>query len=62
MVPTWVVDDGKLVVAQERFRELHEADEMAVDKLAQGIENFAADQRLLEAQLAKLAGGGLHAH
>jgi transaldolase len=39
------------------FNKLHGADEMAVDKLKQGIDGFAADQKKLEEQLAKLAGG-----
>ncbi|GBG00452.1 transaldolase [Raphidocelis subcapitata] len=38
-----------------RFGALHGGDPMAVDKLAQGIEGFAADQEKLEAQLAALA-------
>lgn len=33
----------------------HGADQMAVDKLAEGIAGFAADQEKLEAQLAALA-------
>lgn len=37
------------------FESLHGADRMAVEKLAQGIEGFAADQVKLEAQLAALA-------
>lgn len=37
------------------FNSLHGADQMAVDKLKQGIEGFAADQKKLEEQLAKLA-------
>lgn len=37
------------------FDRLHGADQMAVDKLKQGIEGFAADQDKLEAQLAALA-------
>jgi transaldolase len=37
------------------FDKLHGSDEMAVEKLAQGIQGFAADQDKLELQLAKLA-------
>lgn len=37
------------------FYELHNADQMAVDKLKQGIDSFASDQRKLEELLAKLA-------
>lgn len=37
------------------FEELHGADQMAVDKLAGGIEGFAADQRKLEDLLATMA-------
>lgn len=40
---------------KEMFDELHNQDPMAVEKLAQGIESFAADQRKLEAQIAQLA-------
>jgi transaldolase len=36
------------------FEALHGADEMAVEKLAQGIEGFAADQAKLEELLARL--------
>lgn len=40
---------------EEMFYNLHNADQMAVDKLKQGIESFAADQDKLEALIAKLA-------
>lgn len=45
---------GKMDAAA--FAALHGADQMAVDKLKQGIEGFATDQKKLEAQLAGLAG------
>ena len=35
------------------FRWEHNEDAMATEKLAQGIRNFAADQRKLEAMLAQ---------
>ena len=38
-----------------RFEEMHTADQMAVDKLRDGIEGFAADQRKLEELLATMA-------
>ena len=38
------------------FRWQHNEDAMATEKLAQGIRNFAADQRKLEAQLAAKIG------
>ncbi|KAJ9530847.1 hypothetical protein QJQ45_028863 [Haematococcus lacustris] len=46
----------KLVISKASFDTLHSADAMAVEKLAQGIEGFAADQRKLEAMLAQAAG------
>lgn len=42
--------------AYETFKKMHEEDQMALDKLAEGIEGFAADQRKLEAQIAKAMG------
>lgn len=39
------------------FFSLHDFDAMAVDKLASGIEHFAADQRRLEEYLAAVASG-----
>ncbi|KAI8469447.1 MAG: transaldolase [Monoraphidium minutum] len=42
-------------MSQAAFDEMHGADAMAVDKLAEGIKGFAADQDKLEAQLAALA-------
>lgn len=42
-------------MSQQQFDELHSQDQMAVDKLAQGIESFAADQRKLEAMIEKLS-------
>lgn len=47
--PKLVGIDGAL------FNKLHGADQMAVDKLKQGIEGFAADQTKLEAMIAELA-------
>jgi transaldolase len=41
---------------EARFRWEHNEDAMATEKLAQGIRNFAADQRKLEAQLSKMLG------
>lgn len=40
------------------YQQLHNADQMAVDKVNQGIQGFAADQRKLEEQLAALAEKG----
>ncbi|GMH33617.1 hypothetical protein BSKO_01451 [Bryopsis sp. KO-2023] len=40
---------------EKLFRKMHGEDQMATDKLAEGIENFAADQRALEAMLAELS-------
>jgi transaldolase len=37
---------------------MHNADHMAVDKINQGIQGFAADQRKLEEQLGALAAEG----
>ncbi len=37
------------------FAKLHGGDQMAVEKLAEGIKGFGADQDKLEIQLAKLA-------
>jgi transaldolase len=45
-------------MTKARFDALHETNQMAVDKLAEGIAGFVADQDKLEAQLAKLAAGG----
>jgi transaldolase len=52
-----VRDDSDALLAditEKQFSELHSADEMAVDKLKQGIDGFAGDQKKLEEQLAKL--------
>lgn len=40
----------------DTFQRLHGADQMALDKLAEGIKNFAADQDKLEVQIAKAMG------
>lgn len=40
----------------EQFERLHATDQCGVDKLKEGIDSFAADQRKLEATLAELAG------
>jgi len=51
-------DSVKLVnIQRSLFDSLHTTDQMAVDKLKQGIESFAADQTKLESMLAELAGG-----
>jgi len=42
-------------MTRQQFDILHSADAMAVEKLGQGVESFAADQRKLEELLAKLA-------
>lgn len=47
----------KLVgLTSDKYYELHNADQMAVDKLKQGIDSFAADQKKLEELIAVLAG------
>ena len=43
-----VCDDEKIHLEEKDFRYLHNSDEMAVDKLADGIRKFAADQVKLE--------------
>lgn len=48
-------DDLYSNMSQATFDKLHGTDQMAVDKLKQGIDSFAADQKKLEEQLAKLA-------
>jgi transaldolase len=40
---------------QAMFKELHESEQMAVDKLKDGIDGFAADQEELESLLATVA-------
>ena len=44
------------MLTEAAFRWDHNEDAMATEKLAQGIRNFAADQRKLEAQLAAKIG------
>ena len=39
-----------------QFRKLHGADQMAVDKLQEGIDGFAKDQTSLEALIGKIKG------
>ena len=39
-----------------RFREMHKTDQMAVDKLQEGIDGFAKDQTSLEGLIAKIKG------
>ena len=39
-----------------RFAEMHGADQMAVDKLAEGIQGFSKDQEALEKLIAALKG------
>eukprot|EP00667_Euglena_gracilis_P008292 EG_transcript_8390 len=41
--------DAKLEMTEKLFRAMHNDDAMATDKLAEGIRNFAADTRKLEA-------------
>lgn len=38
----------------ETFKKRHEEDEMAVDKLKEGIESFANDQEALEKLIGEL--------
>ncbi|KAG2501829.1 hypothetical protein HYH03_000328 [Edaphochlamys debaryana] len=42
-------------ITEALFTKLHGADQMAVDKLKQGIDGFAADQKKLEELLASIA-------
>lgn len=51
------MDDRLVDFSADAFERLHGSDEMAVEKLREGIEGFAADQRKLEEQLARLAAG-----
>jgi len=37
-----------------RFAEMHGGDQMAVEKLAQGVQNFSSDQEALEKLIAEL--------
>jgi len=48
--------DRPAALGEAAFRWEHNEDAMATEKLAQGIRNFAADQRKLEAQLAAKIG------
>jgi len=48
--------DRPAPLGEAAFRREHNEDAMATEKLAQGIRNFAADQRKLEAQLAARIG------
>ncbi|KAK9819953.1 hypothetical protein WJX72_004354 [[Myrmecia] bisecta] len=43
--------------AAQRFKEMHGSEQMAVDKLKEGIDGFAKDQRKLEEMLAAIKGG-----
>jgi transaldolase len=45
-------------ITREQFEKMHNADEMAVAKLKEGIEGFEKDQAKLEEQLMKLLGQG----
>jgi transaldolase len=49
---------AKLAINKTVFDQLHGQDQMAVDKLKEGIEGFAADQRKLEDMLGKAAAAG----
>jgi transaldolase len=40
--------------SEDLFKKLHGEDQMAVDKLAEGIEGFSKDQRKLESMVADL--------
>ena len=56
-----LVDNGERAappapLSEAAFRWQHNEDAMATDKLAQGIRNFAADQRKLETLLAAKLG------
>lgn len=42
----------------ETFKKLHGEDQMAVDKLKEGIEGFAKDQVKLEAMIHEIVEGG----
>src|SRR5690606_22276437 len=60
-VPRALVDDGArgdapAVLTEAAFRWAHNEDAMATEKLAQGIRNFAADQRKLETLVAARIG------
>lgn len=46
---------ARITMDKPTFDAMHNADQMAVDKLAQGVEGFAVDQRKLEELLAKAA-------
>mmetsp|Transcript_26344 Transcript_26344/g.67049 ORF Transcript_26344/g.67049 Transcript_26344/m.67049 type:complete len:367 (-) Transcript_26344:545-1645(-) len=46
---------ARLTMIRTTFNEMHGSDEMAVEKLKQGIDGFAADQAKLEDILAKAA-------
>lgn len=46
---------ARINMNQATFEAMHNQDQMAVDKLAQGIEGFSADQRKLEQMLAQAA-------
>lgn len=49
-------EDEELAKLDEaKFREMHGADPMAVEKLDAGIKSFSEDQDKLEALLAELA-------
>lgn len=48
-------EDSEILNMDEAlFRKMHESDQMAFDKLKEGIEKFAEDQRKLEAMIGKL--------
>ncbi len=47
-------NDEKISLNESQFRWLHNEDEMASDKLNEGIRKFAVDQNKLEALIKKL--------
>ena len=60
-VPHALDDDGKreappAALDEAAFREQHDADPMAKEKLIEGIDKFAADQVKLEAMLRERIG------
>jgi len=46
--------DDKISLEEKDFRFLHNSDAMAVEKLAEGIRKFAADQEKLEDKIRSL--------
>lgn len=46
---------SRIIMNSTTFASMHNADQMAVDKLAQGVDGFTVDQQKLEVLLAKVA-------